>query len=242
MERKVVTLLSGDDPNRMHDTLSQAGFRRSQDLAYRPACDDCSACVPVRVLVREFEATRGQLRTIRRNASVTGRIMPAHATREHYAVFRHYVLARHLDGGMAEMDFADYRAMIEDSPVHTEMIEFRESRGRLFGACLTDRMADGISLVYSFFDPELADRSPGHFIILWNIGRARRLGFPHVYLGYWIPESRKMAYKVQYGPIEALGANGWRRVSPAEAESTMQCAAAAQIVSRFSALAQSGKV
>jgi arginyl-tRNA--protein-N-Asp/Glu arginylyltransferase len=216
LERKVVTLLAGDDPDGLHNALSQAGFRRSQDLAYRPACEQCNACVPVRVPVETFSRTDGQNRLWRRafgtgsTAGITTRRLPAYATREHFMVFRRYVTARHEGGGMADMEFADYRAMVEDSPVRTALTEFRFADGRLLGVCLTDAMQDGISLVYSFFDPDFDRLSPGSLIILWHIEQAREQGLPYVYLGYWIAESPKMAYKSRFRPLEALTPDGWQ--------------------------------
>ncbi|WP_374305069.1 arginyltransferase [Ferrovibrio sp.] len=214
LERKVVTLLAGEDPDGLHNALSQAGFRRSQDLAYRPACENCNACVPVRVPVADFQPSASQQRILKRNAGILTRRLPAYATREHYQVFRRYVTARHDGGGMADMEFADYRAMVEDSPVRSGLTEFRCPDGRLFGICLIDEMSDGISLVYSFFDPEFERRSPGSYIILWHIANALELGLPYVYLGYWIAESRKMAYKSQFSPLEALYPEGWRPLDP----------------------------
>lgn len=213
LERKVVTLLAGEDPDQLHDALSLAGFRRSQDLAYRPACDQCSACVPVRVPVANFIPRHSFRRVLARNRDVEGREITIQATREHFALFRRYLATRHSSGGMADMDFGDYRAMIEDSPVRTNLVEFRRGTD-LFGVCLTDRMRDGLSLVYSFFEPEFSSRSPGSFIVLWHIERARALGLDHVYLGYWIAESRKMAYKIRFQPLERLGADGWEPFEP----------------------------
>jgi arginyl-tRNA--protein-N-Asp/Glu arginylyltransferase len=210
LERKVVTLLAAEDPNRLHDALSQAGFRRSQDLAYRPACDDCNACVPVRVPVATFVPNRTQRRILADTAGVAGRELPPLATREHYLLFRRYILSRHAGGGMADMDYADYRAMVEDSPVSTVLTEFREADNRLFGVCLTDRMGDGVSLVYSFYEPDFADRSPGTAMILHQIRRVHDQGRPFVYLGYWIAASRKMAYKRNFRPLESLSADGWK--------------------------------
>lgn len=213
LERKVVTLLASEDPDKLHDALSQAGFRRSQDLAYRPACDECSACVPVRVPVNEFQPSRTQRRILAQNEGVTWREVEPSATREHYFLFRRYILSRHAGGGMAEMDFADYRAMVEDSPVSTHLTEFRESDGRLYGVCLTDRMNDGLSLVYSFFEPDASDRSPGTKMIMSQIDAAKQQNLPFVYLGYWISESRKMAYKRNFRPLESLTPEGWRRLA-----------------------------
>lgn len=209
-ERKVVTLLAGDDPDRLHQVLSQAGFRRSQDLAYRPACDDCTACVPVRIPAATFEPTRSLARVLNRNRDITGRILRPAATVEHFRVFRRYLLSRHAGGGMADMDYGDYRAMVEDTPVETHLIEYRDHDERLYGVCLADRMTDGISLVYSFFDPDFAAMSPGTFMILWHVEETRRLGLNYVYLGYWIADSNKMAYKNRFRPLERLDAEGWR--------------------------------
>jgi arginine-tRNA-protein transferase len=116
---------------------------------------------------------------------------------------------------MADMGFADYRAMIEDTPLDSHLIDFRDADGKLYGACLTDRMADGLSLVYSFFDPDESFRSPGIYIILWHVNRARALGLEYVYLGYWIKQSPKMAYKSRFNSVEALTTDGWRRMDPA---------------------------
>lgn len=209
-ERKVVTLLAGDDPDGLHNALSLAGFRRSQDLAYRPACEGCAACVPVRIKVSEFLLSRSQRRVLQRNPMISVKTNTPTATREHFELFRRYVQARHLGGGMADMNFANYRAMIEDTPVQTLLTEFRE-RGRLLAVCLSDRMEDGFSLVYSFFEPTLTQRSLGTYVILWHIGRAKELGLPHVYLGYWISGSAKMDYKADFKPIEMLVNDGWRR-------------------------------
>lgn len=213
LERKVVTLLAGEDPDRLHEALSQAGFRRSQDLAYRPACDECNACVAVRIPVAEFKPGRSLRRVMARNRGIVGREVPALASREHFSLFRRYLGSRHAGGGMADMDFSDYRAMVEDSPVETLLVEFRHVDGTLHAVCLTDRMRDGLSLVYSFFDPEREAASPGSFIILWHVERARQLDTGYVYLGYWIAESRKMAYKSRFRPLERLGNDGWEPLS-----------------------------
>ena len=215
LERKVVTLLSGDDPDRLHEALSHAGFRRSQDLAYRPACDGCNACVPVRISVTDFVPARSHRRIAKRNREITSLAGPPVAAREHFGLFRDYLASRHPGGGMADMGFADYRAMIEDTPLDTHLVDFRNAEGSLYGVCLTDRMTDGLSLVYSFFDPDESFRSPGIYIILWHVDRARFLGLKYIYLGYWIEQSRKMAYKSRFNSVEALTADGWRRLCPA---------------------------
>lgn len=212
-EQMVFTdLASADDPAALHDQLSRAGFRRSQAIAYKPNCRGCGSCVPVRVPVASFSPTRSQRRLAKRNADVVGRELPAVALSEHFQLFRRYIRSRHGDGGMAGMSFDDYRAMVQESPVSTRLIEFRDGAGALYGVCLTDSLDDGLSLVYSFFEPDREADSPGSFIITWHIREARRRALPFVYLGYWIDGSRKMAYKVRFRPVEALGPEGWRRI------------------------------
>jgi leucyl-tRNA---protein transferase len=212
IERKVVTLLLGDEPERLHEALSHAGFRRSQDLAYRPACEVCSACVSVRVPAAAFQPNRGQRRVLARNRDIGERWLSAIATHEHYVLFRRYILARHRGGGMADMDFADYRAMVEDSPVRTALVEFRGANEELLGVSLTDRMGDGFSLVYSFFEPDAEARGLGTLMILRHLASAAAQGLGYVYLGYWVAGSPKMAYKANFKPAEVLRAEGWRRL------------------------------
>lgn len=209
MERKVVTLLSGEEPDQLHSVLSTAGFRRSQDLAYRPACDNCNACVPVRIPANRFRPNRTQRKTWKRNLDMTARIVPAVAVREHYILFRQYLSSRHADGGMADMRFGDYRAMIEDTPVDSFLVEFRDESEDLLAVCLTDRMGDGYSLVYSFFLPSESARSLGNYVVQWHVEHALNERLDNVYLGYWIEESRKMAYKAGFRPLERLTSDGW---------------------------------
>jgi len=209
----VFTHLVGKRAVALNDTLTQTGFRRSQTIAYRPACENCRACVSVRVVVADFAPSPSQRRVLRLNADVVGEVVAAKPTGEQYALFRDYLDARHPDGGMADMSMLDYSMMIEDSHIDTMLTEYRRrGDGALLGACLTDRLADGLSLVYSFFAPMAARRSPGAFMILDHIDKARRLRLAHVYLGYWVEGSRKMAYKAAYLPQERLGVNGWTRI------------------------------
>ncbi|MAZ04253.1 MAG: arginyltransferase [Sneathiella sp.] len=212
LERKVVTLLAGEDPDGLHNTLSHAGFRRSQDLAYRPACDGCSACIPIRVRSTDFQMKKSFRRIWKANSDITARILPSMASREHFDLFHHYLESRHSEGGMVDMDFIDYQAMVEESPVRSRLVEFRKSDNRLFAVCLIDLMEDGLSLVYSFFDPEEEKRSPGSFLILWHVSEAERQGLPYVYLGYWIDKSPKMAYKKRFYPSEILTRDGWQLI------------------------------
>lgn len=221
-ERKVFTHLVGRRAIALNDALTASGFRRSQTIAYRPACEDCSACVSVRILVDEFSFTRNMRRVLEANSDLVGAPLAARPTSEQYSLFRGYLDSRHSAGGMADMNVLDYTMMIEDSHVETRLVEYRRrgpdtaingrGTGPLLAVCLTDVLTDGLSMVYSFYDHEHAKRSLGTFMILEHIERARRLGLPYLYLGYWVEGSRKMSYKARYLPQERLGMNGWARV------------------------------
>jgi leucyl-tRNA---protein transferase len=212
-ERKVFTHLIGRRAIGLNDALTQSGFRRSQTIAYRPACEDCRACVSVRVLVEDFAPSRSMRRVVVRNADLHTTVAPAQATSEQYALFRAYVDSRHGDGGMADMSVLDFSMMVEDSHVDTRVIEYRlrgaEGEDKLIACCLTDILADGLSMVYSFYEPDETPRSLGVYMILDHIERARALQLPHLYLGYWVEGSRKMGYKSRFLPQERLGLNGW---------------------------------
>lgn len=221
-ERKVFTHLVGDKAPELNDLLTQGGFRRSQNIAYRPACETCRACVSVRILAQEFEPTRNMKRVTKQNADLIGAVHTAEPSTEQYSLFRSYLDSRHRRGGMSDMTVLDYAMMIEDTHVDTEIIEYRRrgpdsfitgrGRGALLAVALTDRMADGLSMVYSFFSPEAEERSLGTFMILDHIARAKAAGLPHVYLGYWVSGAQKMAYKVRFKPQEHLGPQGWERI------------------------------
>jgi len=218
-ERKVFTHLIGGRAVALNDQLTLSGFRRSQTIAYRPACEHCRACVSVRVKVNEFRPSRNFRRVLEHNRDLAGTVGRAEPTSEQYSLFRRYLDTRHGEGGMADMTVLDYSMMIEDSHVETRLIEYRSipgethSRGGqpLLAACLTDLLADGLSMVYSFYTPDQPQRSLGTYMILDHIERARRLGLPHVYLGYWVEGSQKMSYKSRFLPQERLGMNGWER-------------------------------
>jgi leucyl-tRNA---protein transferase len=215
-ERKVVTEITGPEAEALHDRLSRAGFRRSHNIAYAPVCPACNACVPIRIPAETFVADRTQRRIVKANETARGYELPARATAEQFQLFQRYQRERHGDGDMATMSFYDYRAMVEDTPIETFMVEFRDADERLVGACLTDRLADGLSAVYSFYDPDMDRRSLGTWAILWLIDRARAMGLPHVYLGYWVPQSPKMAYKARFRPAEILAGGGWRTLTAAD--------------------------
>ncbi len=214
-ERKVVTELAGPGAEALHDRLSRAGFRRSHNIAYSPVCPGCQACVPIRVAASAFAPNRTQRKLGKRLATLTVTRMAPRATAEQFALFQRYQHARHAEGDMAAMGFYDYRAMVEDTPIPTAVVEFRDQAGALVGACLTDWLTDGLSAVYSFYAPD--QPGLGTMAILWLIQEAARTGLPFVYLGYWVPGSRKMAYKAGFGPAEVLRQGQWRPLAPTEA-------------------------
>jgi leucyl-tRNA---protein transferase len=221
-ERKVFTHLVGERAAELNDLLTHGGFRRSQSIAYRPACEHCRACVSVRVVADDFQPTRSMRRILDRNRDLVGEMRVSVPTAEQYSVFRSYLDARHRDGGMADMTVLDYAIMVEDSHVETRVVEYRRRRtggaahgrgdGELLAVALTDVLSDGLSMVYSFFDSDEASRSLGTFMILDHITRAREMRLAYVYLGYWVEGSRKMGYKGRFLPQERLTPDGWTRV------------------------------
>ena len=223
-ERKVFTELSGTHAAELNDALGRIGFRRSQGVAYRPSCLDCSACISVRVVTGEFQPSATQRRMIRRHSDLEVTACKPWTTEEQYDLLRRYLRARHPTGGMVDMDESDFADMVEQSPVKTFLIEYREPpvhgrRGKLVGACLTDQQADGLSMIYSFFEPDSDERRGlGTYIILDHILRAGRAGLPYVYLGYWVDSSPRMAYKAKFRPLERLGPDGWRKFEPDQRE------------------------
>ena len=216
-ERKVFARLAGTLAQPLNEALTHSGFRRSQTIAYRPACDACSACVSVRIVTHEFDESRSLKRIRRRNSDLARSMVAAEATREQFALLRTYLDSRHAGGGMSDMGLFDYVAMVEETPVNTHIVEYRvpESggRGRLVACALTDELRDGLSMVYSFFHPGEDARSLGTHMILDHVRAARRLGLPYVYLGYWVRGSKKMDYKSRFRPIEALTREGWERMN-----------------------------
>ncbi|MEH7826528.1 arginyltransferase [Gemmobacter denitrificans] len=215
MERKLFTALQGEHAQKLNDTLSKQGFRRSQNVLYRPSCAECSACLSARIRVADFTPSRTQRRVLRRNAHLRRNATSPWATEDQYALFRRYLDHRHADGGMADMDIFEFAAMIEETPIRSRVIEYTRpagpgERGRpLSAVCLTDVFDDGLSMVYSFYDPDLIGNSLGTFLILDHVEIAREAGLPYVYLGYWVPGSRKMGYKSGFTALEIYKGGQW---------------------------------
>jgi leucyl-tRNA---protein transferase len=219
-ERKVFTELNGPHADELNDALGRIGFRRSQNVAYRPSCLDCKACISVRVLTDEFEPNATQRKILRRNSDLQVSACRPWSTGEQYALLRRYLGQRHPGGGMVNMGEMDYADMVEQSPVHSHIVEYRTPArfgraGELVGACLTDQQGDGLSMIYSFYDAQAEGRSGlGNYIIMDHIMRARDAGLAYVYLGYWVDGSTRMQYKTRYQPMEKLGPEGWQRFVP----------------------------
>lgn len=216
-ERKLFTHLGGRRAGALHHLLSDHGFRRSQNLIYRPACLNCEACQSVRVVSSDFSPSRRHRRILKTNADIAGEIIPPAVTNEQYALFKRYLGTRHEGGGMTQMSYLDFEFMVEDTPVQSVLVEYRFTRestagaeGQLVAVALTDVLPDGLSMVYSFFDPDLSRRGLGNFMILDHITRAQRFGAGYLYLGYWVKNSPKMAYKAAFQPLEVQkGTKGW---------------------------------
>ncbi len=215
MERKLFTALQGDHSEQLNNALSKQGFRRSQNVLYRPSCAECSACLSARIRVADFEPSKSQRRTIRRNRDIKREATSPWATEEQYALFRSYLDQRHADGGMADMDIFEFAAMIEETPVRSRVVEYADrpdGERHLRAVCLTDVLDDGLSMVYSFYDPELARSSLGTYVILDHIDIARDAGLPYVYLGYWVAGSSKMGYKANFAALEVYQGGEWRDI------------------------------
>ncbi|HCE70609.1 arginyltransferase [Ruegeria pomeroyi] len=223
MERKLFTALQGEGAERLNNALSQQGFRRSQNVLYRPSCADCAACLSARIDVSAFRASRSQKRAMRRNAHLTRRATSPWATDEQYELFRRYLDSRHADGGMADMDVFEFAAMIEETPIRSRVIEYahRDTRA-LIGVSLTDVLDDGLSMVYSFYDPDLHRDSLGTHMILDHIAIAREAGLPYVYLGYWVPGSPKMGYKSRFSGLEIYLGGRWQAMTDPEAHDAIR--------------------
>ncbi|NUB43020.1 arginyltransferase [Fertoebacter nigrum] len=223
LERKLFTALQGEHAQKLNDTLSKQGFRRSQNVLYRPSCAECSACLSARIRVADFQPTRSQRRILRRNGGLMRNATSPWATEDQYALFRRYLDERHADGGMADMDIFEFAAMIEETPIRSRVIEYSRApaegeRSRpLAAVCLTDVFDDGLSMVYSFYDPDLQSDSLGTYLILDHVAIAREAGLPFVYLGYWVPGSRKMGYKSGFSALEIYKGGRWQDIGDAAA-------------------------
>jgi leucyl-tRNA---protein transferase len=213
-ERKLIVELAGRSAAGFYDDLSRAGFRRSHRFAYRPACRGCASCVPVRIAVARFADTRWTRRIRNTNRDLHGSRAAARATPEQFLLFSAYQRSRHRDSDMAAMGYGDYRAMVEDTAARTQVVEFRDTADRLVAASLVDVLDDGMSAVYSFYDPSQRRRSLGSWSVLWMVEECRREGRPFVYLGYWIAESPKMSYKARFPALERLVPGGWIEFTP----------------------------
>lgn len=223
MERKLFTALQNENAEKLNDSLSRQGFRRSQNVLYRPACADCAACLSARIRVSDFAPSKSQRRVLKRNNGLMRSAVSPWATEEQFALFRDYLDTRHADGGMADMDIFEFAAMIEQTPIRSRVIEYHHreedgSKGTLAATCLTDILEDGLSMVYSFFDPDLARNSLGTFLILDHIEIARSNGLPYVYLGYWVQGSDKMDYKRRFAATEVYMEREWQRLEDIDAK------------------------
>lgn len=222
MERKLFTALQGEYAIKLNDALSKQGFRRSQNVLYRPSCAECSACLSARIRVADFVPSKSQRRTLRKNARLRREATSPWATEDQYALFRRYLDSRHADGGMADMDIFEFAAMIEETPIRSRVIEYSDGQKpdrRLAAVCLTDVLDDGLSMVYSFYEPGRAADSLGTYVILDHIEIAREAGLPYVYLGYWVPGSSKMGYKARFAALEVY-AGEWRPIGDPDSYSS----------------------
>jgi len=241
-ERKVFTELRGDSADELNEALGRIGFRRSQTVAYRPSCLDCQACVSVRVVANEFKPSKTQRRALKANDDLVSIECRPWATDEQFQLLQKYLASRHPGGGMTQMEDTDFADMVEHTPVSSYVVEYREpgigaDPGRLVGACLTDFQGDGLSMIYSFYDPEHEDRAGlGNYIILDHIRRAAERGLPYVYLGYWVEGAERMQYKVRYRPLEKLGRAGWERMGDDEQRRLIAAATAPRSRKRDGAL------
>jgi len=211
-EQRVVTTLTGPEAEKYHDRLTMAGYRRSHNIIYVPSCPGCNACVTVRVDANAFEPSSSQRRTMRKNRDLNVSELDSIATEEQFVLFQRYQQIRHRDGDMATMNRDDYRALVEETPVRTSIFEFRHSETQnLLAVCLMDRVENGLSAVYSFYDPDMKSRGLGNYMILWAIEFSRMQGLDYLYLGFWIENCRKMDYKMNFQPLEKRTRDGWQR-------------------------------
>lgn len=198
---------------RLYSALSEVGFRRSGNHIYRPYCQNCSACIPVRVPVNIFEKTRRHRRIWKRNSDLTvTRVMPA-LTDEYFDLYQRYINLRHADGDMYPADYEQFRSFLVEGRAEAVFFEFRDARGELLAVAVVDELTDGLSAIYTFFDPEDTRRSLGVFAVLWLIEHGRMEQYSHLYLGYWIKQCQKMSYKMDYKPLEMFVNDHWLAVT-----------------------------
>lgn len=212
MERKIFTQLDPISGPHLNNYLTHAGFRRSQNVIYRPACEQCHECRSMRIAVETFATRKSFKRILSKNSDITRTVSESFATNEQFDLLHRYLTSRHMGGGMSDMDFIRYEMMVENSATHSEIVEYRTPDHTLIACVLIDVLSDGFSMIYSFFDPELSGRSLGNFMILDHIQRCKEIYLPYLYLGYWVKGSPKMHYKAKFSPCEILGKNGWHRL------------------------------
>lgn len=227
-ERKIFTPLLGKGSEVLFENLNRYGFRRSHNVLYRPICENCSMCKPVRTITKQFKPSNSQRRIIKRNRDIKTISQPPIASIEQYNLFKRYLNNRHDDGNMSAMGFDDYRLMVDESPVQSEIIEYRlanknSANSKLLAVALCDILFDGISMVYSFFDPDYQLRSLGKFMILDQINRVKEAKLKYLYLGYWVSGSKKMNYKIEFKPLEYVKENnGWHPLILNESNNLIQ--------------------
>ena len=215
VERKLFTALNGPDAEILNNALSQQGFRRSQNVLYRPSCADCVACLSARIPVDAYNLSQSEKKVIRRNKHIFRTIKSPLAREEHFKLFKKYVLCRHENGGMAGMDEYEFSSMIEETAVETFLCEYAiisEGKKKILAVSLTDKIGDGLSMVYSFYDPLLKKLSLGKYMIIDHINLTQELNLSFLYLGYWVKGSKKMDYKTQYKPLEIFVNGKWQLV------------------------------
>lgn len=212
VERKLFTALYGSNSSRLNNSLSKQGFRRSQNVLYRPSCSNCTACMSARIPSKDFSPSKSQKRILSKNEDIVRVINPPLATDPQYELFKNYISKRHSNGGMSDMDSDDFTSMIEETNVESKLIEYyikKDATLKLVSFSLVDILDDGISMVYSVFDPELRNRSLGTYMILDHNRLALEMTLKFVYLGYWVKGSSKMDYKKRFSPLEVFTEDKW---------------------------------